>query len=216
MAKRHVVKAGECLPAIAERYGFGDYRLVYDAPENAELRRQRPNPSLLHPGDVVTIPEPQRKMASGPTGKQHSFVVHRPERVLRLVLKDHELKPLAGEPYELHFKSGPSIVGKSTDGAGKLEEPVPARAVEATLVCQGRWLTLRLGHLNPLRDVPDEAISGVQGRLRNLGYYTGPTTGTLDEYTQFAIELFQREFGLEETGKADAATLSKLEQEHGS
>lgn len=53
----HVVRQGECLSAIAKRYGFASYRIIYDHPDNAELRRARPNPNLLFPGDVIVIPD---------------------------------------------------------------------------------------------------------------------------------------------------------------
>lgn len=47
MSHVHVVKQGECLIRIAASYGFGDYRIIYDHPENAEFKRKRPNPNPL-------------------------------------------------------------------------------------------------------------------------------------------------------------------------
>lgn len=45
MSHVHVVKQGECLTRIAARYGFGDYRVIYDHPANTEFKRKRPNPT---------------------------------------------------------------------------------------------------------------------------------------------------------------------------
>jgi hypothetical protein len=53
----HVVVEGENLSTIAAAEGFRDFRKLYDAPENAELRKKRPNPNLIRPGDEVVIPD---------------------------------------------------------------------------------------------------------------------------------------------------------------
>ena len=52
----HVVRPGETLSKIAQRYGIHDWRALYDAPWNAGLRRKRPDPNSVRPGDVVNIP----------------------------------------------------------------------------------------------------------------------------------------------------------------
>ena len=66
----HRVKQGECLTSIAARYGFADWRAIYQHPNNAELRKKRPNPSLLFPGDALFIPEKRRKTVAAQTGKE--------------------------------------------------------------------------------------------------------------------------------------------------
>jgi hypothetical protein len=53
----HVVAPGECLASIAEHYGFADPAVIYNHPENAALRRERPDPNVLLAGDVVAIPD---------------------------------------------------------------------------------------------------------------------------------------------------------------
>jgi len=57
MPRTHVVVEGENLSKIAAAEGFRDFRKLYDAPENAELRKKRPNPNLIRPGDEVVIPD---------------------------------------------------------------------------------------------------------------------------------------------------------------
>ena len=45
------------MSSIAALYGFADYQLIYGDGANAELRRLRPNPNVLYPGDRVFVPE---------------------------------------------------------------------------------------------------------------------------------------------------------------
>jgi N-acetylmuramoyl-L-alanine amidase len=213
MTIRHVVKQGESLRDIAARYGF-DASTVYDAPENAALRRSRPNPEVLFPGDVVEVPERTVKQESGSTGQVNAYKCSIPGRVLRLVLKDASHRALANEPYEVQV--GGKTVEGSTGADGALEAPVPPRVQSGTLVVRGRFFPLRLGHLNPLREAPDEGMSGLKARLRNLGYYGGPVEGALDDGTRIAIALFQRDHGLTVDGKPNDDTLSTIEREHGS
>lgn len=213
---KHVVQQGECLTTISKRYGFHDYRTVYEHPDNAELRRQRPNPNILHPGDVVAIPERKVKTVSIATGKVHAFQVVVPKKELRLQLKDHEGQPLANEPYVLEVDGEEPIEGKQTDGSGLLKERVPLSRAGANLTIRERTLRLRFGGLNPLKDSPKkDDITGIQGRLRNLGYNPGPVDGRLGRQTRAALAVFQADEGLEVTSDPDAATLSKLEERHG-
>src|SRR5690242_684227 len=150
MPTRHVVRPGECLAKIASRYGFADTQAILDDPANAELAKARPNPNVLRPGDVVTVPTPRVKQLSVATGKQHQLQVKLPRKELRLVLLDHEGQPLANTEYELRL--GQETRTGSTDGDGLLKERVSAGIGEAELELLGRVLTLRLGQLDPLSD----------------------------------------------------------------
>lgn len=210
----HVVQQGECFSKIAERYGFGDYRALYDHPDNAELKKKRANPNVLEPGDRIVIPDKQLKVEEGlATGKLHRFRLRRPKKELRLKLEGHDGAPLAGAAYVLEV-GGEKHEG-TTDGVGKLEQTVPVAETTATLTIAGRVLHLRLGHLNPL-DTKDGGISGAQGRLLNLGYNPGPADGVLGKRTRTALVLFQHDEKLEVTGELDDATKKKLEEKHGS
>src|ERR1051325_8947818 len=53
----HVVKKGESLSTIARQYGHSDWKAIYDHPANAGFKKKRPNPNVIHPGDVVVIPD---------------------------------------------------------------------------------------------------------------------------------------------------------------
>lgn len=214
MPLRHVVQQGECLATIARRFGFASYKKLYDDPANAALKKLRPNPNVLRPGDVVMIPDKAPKEVDAATGTTHRFRVKVPAKELRLVLRDHGGDPIADTPYELSV--GDEVRTGTTDGKGKLKEAIPDGIAEAELVLLGRALTLRLGHLDPLDGAKDKKhVAGLQGRLKNLGYDTGPADGRLGRRTRAAIAMFQADHGLEVDGEPGDGTLAKLEESHG-
>jgi hypothetical protein len=58
----HVVSAGETLQSLAERYGLDSWRAIYDAPGNAALRRNCPDPGTVREGLSVIVPQPIEKL----------------------------------------------------------------------------------------------------------------------------------------------------------
>jgi N-acetylmuramoyl-L-alanine amidase len=216
MEKYHVVKQGDCLSSVAKRYGFRNYRTVYDHPKNAELRSKRPNPNILLPEDVVYIPENKLKEENGATEQQHRFVLKQERTVFRLMLKDSEEKPYANTPFELRIDN--QIFQGKTDGNGKLEEKIKADAKfgEVTLYAnengESRILAivpLELGHLDPI-----DAVTGVQARLSNLGFECGKVDGVLGKKTKEALRDFQTKHNLPVSGEPCVQTRSKLKQLH--
>ena len=131
MACWHTVVAGDCLHSLAAEYGFADGQRIYDHPNNASLKTQRPNPALLLPGDQIYIPDVMRKTVPCATGKLHRFVVKRATVLFSLVLKDASGQALASKRYRLKIE-GERREG-TTGGDGKLEQMVPARAKNADL-----------------------------------------------------------------------------------
>jgi N-acetylmuramoyl-L-alanine amidase len=214
MAKIHIVEQGECLTRIAARYGFTDWRTLYHHPENAPLRTLRPNPNVLFPGDAIRIPDNRVKEEALPTGNLHRFVVHAPRKLLRIVFKHPDGRPFDNEPYELTFPNKPAKRAK-TNAQGLLEEPVALHALQATLTIAGRTLALQLGHLNPNGDVEADDLTGIQGRLHNLGYATGPIDGLYGRNTRAALALLQADEQLDINGLPDEPTLAQLEALHG-
>jgi len=69
---------------------------------------------------------------------------------------------------------------------------------------------LQLGHLDP-HDSP----SGIQQRLRALGFYFGAVDEEIGPQTQAAIRRFQTKQGLEVSGEADDATTDALRDAYG-
>lgn len=209
----HVVRQGECLTSIARRYGFADPKAIYDDPGNAELRQKRTNPNLLFPGDQVFIPERDSTPITIRTGKRARLVATVPMREIRLVFKDLSGAPLSDAPFRL--VAGDREIEGQTDRNGLLEAKVAAGLGTITLEMGGRSQVLRVGSLNPLSEVGDGGVSGVQDRLANLGYPPGPTDGELGPMTAAAIRKFQEESGLETNGRIDEALIRALVAAHG-
>lgn len=57
-----------------------------------------------------------------------------------------------------------------------------------------------------------EAVSSLQRRLKELGYFSGDCDGMFGEATLAAVELFQMANGLSETGAADRSTQFRLNE----
>jgi len=188
---KHIVQQGECLSQIAARYGFPNFQTVYDDPGNAALRKLRPDPNLLFPGDVVFIPEKNSKPVSVPTAETHRFEMKSTRRVLRLVLEDLDGKKMVSQAYELDIE-GQKIKGV-TGGNGLVQAVIPLNAVNATLTVGHYQWPLSIAHLNPVNDTKDNGITGIQARLRNMGYDPGPIDGILGPRTQEAIKVFQED-----------------------
>jgi hypothetical protein len=212
----HVVKQGEWLQKIARAYGFSSWRTLYDDPANEALRAKRPNPDLLYPGDEVVIPDKARKDTLQTDAPYRVVLGRRASDSARFRPRLADGTALAGRDYEL--KLGSTMYKGQIPASGVVEHPLAADAVKAELkvaLSDGNSITwlLDLGHLDPL-----ETLTGLQTRLRNLGYYYGPLAtadGDPDPATQAAIRQFQKDHGLAIDGKATPETRAKLLEAYG-
>jgi hypothetical protein len=214
----HTVSQGEHLPRIALRYGFLDWQAVYQHPNNAELRRRRPNPNVLLPGDKIYVPDIQTKGAACPTGRTHIFRLVG-EHCVRIIVKDAGGTPYANAKYQVTI--GHEVREGTTDDKGALYEYVRKSTEDAELKLPelGLGWTLKIGYLDPLHDQEQDApiVTGVKARLKNLGFYTGEVDSNLDHDAKEAMKRFQRgalKRG-EPDGDLDAETRNALQQEHG-
>lgn len=203
----HLVKQGDCISSIADRYGFF-WETLWNHERNAELRQQRRDPNVLMAGDRVFVPEKRPKEESGATTQVHRFRLKGVPAKLNLRIQDELGEPRAGLKYTL------TVDGKKTQGVvpddGLISEVIQPQAKQANITLEtGEQWVLNLGYINPV-----DYTSGVQARLKNLGYYRGDLTGQLDEDTRKALRRFQRERGLAETGEADEASRAALEAAH--
>lgn len=57
---------------------------------------------------------------------------------------------------------------------------------------------------------PDQVVADVQTQLQRDGYYNGPVNGILDQPTQVALAIYQRDKNLAVTSVVDAATVRSL------
>jgi N-acetylmuramoyl-L-alanine amidase len=209
----YIVRSGDHLSKIAAEHGFADWRPIYDHPHNAALRRRRPDPSLLFPGDRIYIPEREAKALPAPTGREARFRAHRATATLQLTIIDAAGAPRAGAHVTLVIDGEPR--GVVLDASGSLCEAVPSRLTHAHLTIDEWTVILAVGHLSPLDEVDDDGVSGVQGRLVNLGFHRGPVTGHLDDDTRAAIRAFQRDRALPESGEIGPALRDQLRTQHG-
>lgn len=210
----HVVQQGECLSSIAHKYGFSNYEKIYNHPDNAEFKQARPDPNLIFPGDRLTIPDKVIKAFTCATGQAHRFVVKLPKRKLQLKLLDTAGEPIADIPYTLTV--GRQTFEGSTSSDGKIEHDIPAKEQKATLTMNGTTRVLRIGHLNPIKDTEDAGISGVQSRLKNLGYPVGAVDGKMGPNTRAAIQAFQSDNEMTVDGEISDALIAKLQEKYGS
>lgn len=204
----HRVQQGECLSTIADRYGFR-WRRVWEHPDNEALRELRKSPNVLHPGDVVHVPDRELKNESAPTGKRTPFVLAQDRVKLHVRIVESE-EPVANTAYTLEIDGTPQE--GTTDGDGIVDVDLPLGAQRARLTLAGRIdeYILRLGRIDPVGE-----LTGVQARLHNLGFYEAATDGRPSERLTAAIREFQTIQALEVTGEIDDPTRDKLVALHG-
>jgi len=215
MAGWHVVEQGECLSSLADQHKLASWRTIYDHPENASFREEHPNPNVIYPGDQVYIPDLKLAQIDKPTDKQHQFVLKRDKTFLRIVVADEEGKPYRQSDYLLTIDDD-SYQGK-TDGQGMLEQEIGPQADSGVLTV---WFpgaprrhcvwNLSIGHLDPIN-----RISGIQARLNNLGYNSGPVDGIRGPITTAAVKEFQTKHKLAVDGIPGPKTQGKLKEVYG-
>lgn len=208
MSTTYKVRSGDCISSVSKAAGFRTHKPLYDDPENQALRAKRPQPSELHPGDEIFVPDREDRVEDAPTTKRTTFVVQRERTFVRVRLK--------GRPrLAYRLTTDLETVEGVTDGSGDIVVEVPRDARKASLLA---WIPeqsvhpdqggpalrreIELGCLAPIT-----TLRGIQGRLRNLGYDAGQLVedpdAVCDEITAQAILAFQAAQGRPETGKPD-------------
>lgn len=206
----YTVKQGDCLSSIAQQTGHL-WTTIWNHPSNSELKKIRKDPNVLLPGDQLFIPELATKKYDCATDACHTFELKTSPIKLRLQFFK-EGKPRAQERFSIDI-DGRAVAEGKLDQQGGLEVPISPNAEAAhVLVGDGQNATEHafvLGGVDPITEV-----SGIQQRLRNLGFNCEPS-GQLDEMTRSALSLFQRMNGLQTSGESDESTRNKLLQVHG-
>ncbi len=208
MAINYTVKQGDCISSIAFKYGFFK-DTIWNHPKNAELKQKRVDMNVLMPGDVVFVPDKQLKELSEPTDQVYKYKCkNTPEKFkLQLFIED---EPRANEEFELEI-DGLKFSGK-TDSQGKLEQSIPpdAKSGKLSLNKGEEVYQLLLGNLNPHNE-----ITGVQGRLRHLGFFFGSIDGQLTDELEHAIQEFQITKDIEPDGELNTKTMDAIKQAYG-
>src|SRR5215831_7209611 len=132
MTIEHVVQPFEHISGIALRYGFRDYRTIWNHPANATLRSRRDDPHVLLAGDRVAIPERSERNENRATGRRHTFVLPAKPLRLNVHLLDESGVAVSDLPATL------SAAGVSTEQKigrdGRLTLTIPADAAQGRLL----------------------------------------------------------------------------------
>ena len=204
----HFVAQGEHAPGIAARYGFDDFREIWDHPHNADLRARRPSPAVLAAGDELHVPARTSASTTRATGAQHRFVSKEAPLKLRVRLQDFLGRPLRDTSFE--FVSRDTKEPLTTDSDGHFETEIGKTDRDKRLLLDDFTVPLQIGSLDPIQEE-----SGRNARLANLGYLLDPTDSSEDDDVHLAIEEFQADNDLALTGTFDSATQAKLLEVHG-
>jgi hypothetical protein len=95
----YTVVQGDNLSKIAQRFGLPSWKSIYQAPENEAFRHKRPNPNLIHPGDVIFIPADQDGLAL-----PHPALPPGPPPVARPLVVPGASEPAVIEVGEVHVR----------------------------------------------------------------------------------------------------------------
>ena len=119
----HTIKKGECLSSISAARNLADWRKIYFHSNNQELRRKRPDPNIVYPGDVVFIPDRESGMEPGATESRHRFRMKSTEAFLRVRILNEDGEAVANQLYRL-IMDQERFEGR-TDGNGKIDNELP-------------------------------------------------------------------------------------------
>ena len=208
MSSTHTVSQGEHLSRIAAQYGFINYQLIWDHPQNAQLRTLRQSPNILLPGDALFIPDKENKVVSIETTRIHSFVLPGRRLLLRIAVEDFHERPVTNVPVELEVEG--AVAQRQTDGSGTVEQEIPNNAEIGVLRTPDLHFPIKIGYLNPI-----DAETGWQARLLNLGYLNSAGPYNDSDELASALEEFQCDHGLPLSGQPDSATLDALQAVYG-
>jgi N-acetylmuramoyl-L-alanine amidase len=204
-----IAEPGDCIDSIAFKHGFFPDK-IWNHGDNAELKRKRKDPNVLHGGDEVVIPEKEEGPVSKPDAKRYKFKRKGVPAKFKIQIKQNG-KPVKNEPYTLDI-DGKLITGK-TDANGKIETSIPPDAKVAKLqVGEGSdkfvYDDIKLGGMDPA-----DTAAGARARLTNLGYPTkSDPPGEIGDETKEALKQFQNHNKLDATGGLDKATQDKLKE----
>jgi hypothetical protein len=160
----YVVRGGDYLTAIAHSRGLKPDD-IWQHPANASLRKNRPNPEILAPGDLLFIPVVECKWLSVSPGTSNQYVVTVPLVEVHVVLHGPNGKPLTGQRVDLVPDLGAQSPMTDGDGLLKVKVPVTLRRLTVKIHDSKLKFEIRIGALDP-----HDTSSGTLSRLRQLGY----------------------------------------------
>jgi hypothetical protein len=212
----YIVRQGDYVTKLGHTMGF-DAKTVWNHPKNKDLKERRVEMDMLHPGDLLWIPEPEYRRLSLKAKSTNRYAAAIPKKPVSVRLEVGR-EPLKKEPYVM-LGVGPDPVEGASDDNGwiKTEVEVHTREIEVILPKRGRTLRVRVGDLDPI-----DTVSGLRKRLFHLGFYQPTRVGvenqdaTDGDALVAALKSFQSSKKLPATGKLDDDTRKALIAAHGS
>jgi Putative peptidoglycan binding domain len=203
----YTVRQGDYVGRLASRSGF-DPDTVWNHEKNEPLRKAGRDANVLHPGDVLYIPDAKKRWQPVKIGGVNKFVA--PSSKVPVCLQFGSCgKSWSGEAYTIE---GADIPPGSLDSDGKLSANVSTH-VESFVVMFPDRKERRVVHMGYLD--PPETYSGLAQRLQHLGYLsTTAEDDDLDVQVRVAITRLQVAHELPVTGELDDQTRSALADEH--
>lgn len=221
----YVIRKGDYLTKLGHEMGF-DPAFVWAHAKNKQLVQKRKNQEVLKAGDILWIPDEARRKMPVESEASNSYVARVPKMPLVMTLKLGG-KILKKEPFivrglgRLPDGTGAKkeeLTGETDDkGVLRLAPAVHVREIEIVLPKRKKELRIFVAGL-----APDNELSGVRMRLKNLGYLGAKHQGAeryeaLDPVQlEAAVRAFQQDAGIEVTGVVDEKLTQKLVEVHGS
>jgi hypothetical protein len=206
----HTVRQGESVISLSKRYGILADKIL-DHPDNRQYQDRGRSRGILHPGDMVTIPDRETREEEVSTEQRHRFRCLNQLAWLKIRFLRGD-RPLANEPYTLRVGDNDSSGNLDQDGWLRRRVPVDARDA-VVLLGEGfsqRTVDLRIGNLNPAQET-----SGIGQRLHNLGFLQSNGDLESDRIYAEGIRMFQAKYGLEETGELNEDTRNRIVEVYG-
>ncbi len=204
----YTVKQGDYIASLAYDAGFLSWKTVWEDGKNSSLREKR-NPNVLFPNDVVQIPARQKKVDDAPPTERTTFQTIGDPVTVKLVVLSWDGTPISST--DVQFKLGAAESMKTAEDGSAKKNVDPTGTKDGNVLIKGFSLPLKLGHLDPV-----EEFSGQVWRLNNLGYRAGSPASKEDEAFRSAVEEFQCDNSIAVSGNCDGATQDKLRTVHGS
>ncbi len=193
------VRPGECIHSIAFDHGLF-WETIWNHPDNSEVKTQRKSPSLLMPGDRLTVRPLEQKKESRPNEARHKFkrkgvpgklvlILMRPQQDDRHQdgtdpnaspsgssqdpdpIDPKPQEPWANAPWTCDVDG--TLFNGTTGSDGKIELSISPGAKQGKLVIDTDKPTQRVIMLNLGGLDPPDSLKGVMQRLRNLGFQPG-------------------------------------------
>ncbi len=150
----YVIKQGDHLALLAYKFGF-DADAVWNDPANDALRKVRPKPNILLPGDQLYIPDRvDKKPVTLVTGELNTFVSPDPPTVtITHQFVGNDVSAYATKAYLVREIEQLTGLQTDADGVVKFEAPVTLDTATVVFTDTGESWALAIGNLDPI-DTP--------------------------------------------------------------